>query len=319
MDYQTAMDLHDFAGFRVIRTKGHIVRKDSEGRTITCAATPSDSHAGDNAVRVLCKTLGKTKAELLHDFNERTEGRRAGGESPKDFDRRHAPAPELLDIVQAKFANPVLVESNSARIRRERFVRKQKQDERKLVKIYAQEAEAKRQHELLRDSFKEVVRISHDLLDADLNAAGGNWASVYEHAAGNAAADCSTVLRLRGFRTRLVMGTYARDGQECGWFFAVEVCGFYLDIFTNYISDTPRWELGTGETGEIVAECIHEYRLTHNKDFTQWRVGKEWRCDRCKQAGAPSSFAQVNTTILCKSCYKVDPREMTAECEAKEA
>src|ERR1039458_1779295 len=213
-----------------VRTNGHIVYR-AAGPSITLSSTPSGYNAGSNKMRDLCRVLGKTKAELLRDFNSR-ERRDAGGESPKDFDARHsckdftdtqaALDTAALDIVAKKFTPET--ETNSARIRRERFERSQKRDERKLRKMYAQEAEARRQRELLKGSFKKILQISHDLLERDLDAAE-NWMAAYDHAEIHASADCSAALRMQGFKTKIVAGEYLRDGAERGWFYAVEVAG----------------------------------------------------------------------------------------------
>jgi hypothetical protein len=112
----------------------------------------------------------------------------------------------------------------------------------------------------------------------------------------------------------MLVADYTVEGDARGSTFVIEVCGYFLEPIFESLEEKPRWVVPVeyeDERCELVCECYHEMRLTHNKEYTQYRVSAEWFCDRCRTKGKPDH--KVGNTLLCKKCFKDDPSEVVAE------
>jgi len=291
-------------GYNVHSRNSNLKWIDEQGNTLITAQTPSDHRASLNILSTAAKQQGTTIHGLQEVMDRRREEhrqRRLTASSPVDIE---APVEVPVEISEPK-PEPVQPVSVSQQ-------RLQKKEQRLLRRWEAEEEEKQRQRALLLPTFIHALELGHDLLSRDLEATGGyqteKFKEKYEHYAINAAADMNAFLRLKGFaKSRMLLAEYTIDGDIRGFVFVIECCGFYLDPLLNTIEEKLRWVVHN----DLIAECYHEMRLTHNKNYSRYRVSAEWFCDRCRTLGKPEH--QVGVTLLCKRCFKEDPSEKTAE------
>jgi len=284
-------------------SNGHLKFK-KQGQTLVTGATPSDHRAAKNILSTLAKMEGTTIHGLAEVIAKRCEEQR------QRRMRCTSGSTELVQQLHESMPEPVAVPDPEPlySAEEERLLTKwDAQEQRKQRKKAAKEAEEKRQRALLLPTFIRVVEMGHDLLSRDIEADGGNIREMvkYVHYAINAAADMNVGLRMQGFAaSRLLLADYSINGDVRGFVFVIEVSGFYLDPLMGTIEETPKWTVHK----DLICECYHEMRLTHNKNYTRYRVSSEWICDRCRALGKPEH--KVGYTLLCKRCFKEDPSEV---------